>query len=110
MKKNLTFVAVFATLLLLGGCATTSVAVTGPETVSGEIQLTVFGLSCPLCASNLTDALNRVDGVTEVWGDLDTGNIHILLEEGREIPSSAFVRAVRDAGFTLQNIHSGEAP
>ncbi len=105
--------ALLAAFALLTSCATTPKTSSDslePETVSGEVRLTVFGLSCPLCASNLTDALNRVDGVTESWGNLDTGMIHLLVAEGREIPSSALRRAVQDAGFTLQSIHRAETP
>jgi len=102
--------ALLSVLLLLASCATTSPSHTPemPETVAGEVKLTVFGLSCPLCASNLTDSLNRVDGVAESWGDLDTGAIHVRIAEGRTLPSSRLLRAVRDAGFTLQSIETGE--
>lgn len=95
-----------ALLLSLTGCATTGTAQTqDPDTAfRGEVHLTVYGLSCPLCASNLFDVLDRVDGVTESWGDLDTGLIHVRIAEGREVRYAPLARAVRDAGFTLQRV------
>lgn len=101
--------ALLCALLLWTSCATTSSSpdLSLPETVAGEARLIVFGLSCPLCASNLTDSLNRVEGVEESWGDLDTGAIHVRIAEGKALPSTVLAKAVKDAGFTLQSIETG---
>lgn len=100
-------------LLFALGCATLPVtSLTDDDTpLSGEVVLTVYGLSCPLCASNVDQQLNRLPGIVEMYPDLDTGAIRITLEEGHTLPVSAFARAIEDAGFTLRSAElAGEDP
>ncbi len=102
-----------AALLLASGCATTR-----PDTpstngdsraITEDVELVVFGLSCPLCASNLDRHVANVPGVERSWIDLSTGHVQVSLEPGAEVASSDLRRAVRDAGFTLQSIRPREA-
>lgn len=92
--------------LLATSCATIGVPPNGTDNqeLSGEIELTVYGLSCPLCASNLDQHLQRLPGINEMWPDLETGAVRLTLKEGHTLPASAFGRAVRDAGFTMQSV------
>jgi copper chaperone CopZ len=71
--------------------------------LSGEVVLTVYGLSCPLCASNLDQQLSRIPGVVELYPDLDTGAIRVTLADGHQVSVSTFARAIQDGGFTLQS-------
>lgn len=97
-------------LSIFTACATVSPSplLSDDTSLSGEIVLTVYGLSCPLCASNLDQHLQRLPGVEELYPDLDTGDIRITLTEGETLPVSAFAEAVRRGGFTLQSARQAE--
>ncbi len=98
-----------AVMLVINGCASVPDRASAPETpLHGEIELTVFGLSCPLCASNLDQQLQRLAGIDEMWPDLDTGAVRLTLKEGYTLTDSDFRRAVRNAGFTMQSVRMVE--
>jgi copper chaperone CopZ/predicted small secreted protein len=66
--------------------------------------LTVHGLSCPLCATNVDETLMAMRGVDDVRVDLGTGVIEVATS-GAAIPSRAdYQRAITEAGFTLVNV------
>jgi copper chaperone CopZ len=92
-------------ILALGvaGCVAVPDRAMEERMLTGEIELTVYGLSCPLCAGNLDRHLQKLPGLNELWPDLDTGAVRLTLHEGYALPVSAFREAVRDAGFTLQS-------
>lgn len=99
-------------LLLTAGCATmqsqSEPAAKESRMITQDVELVVFGLSCPLCASNLDRHINIVPGVERSWIDLSTGNVQVTLQPGAEVSSAALAQAVRDAGFTLQSIRDRE--
>jgi len=97
-------------LLLIGfGCATTPTASnTLPDKVFTDvagITLTVYGMSCPLCANNLDGQLMRINGVESADIDLDTGAITVMFDGATDVTQEQIGRAVRDAGFTLRDVN-----
>lgn len=96
------------------GCASTSDD--SPQNASASInsypeiietdhaRLTVFGLSCPLCATNVERALTSVPGVLRASIDLSNGRIDLLLDPMKRTRSVNIAHAVKDAGFTLRAI------
>ena len=93
--------------LAITGCATNQHAGApsySQQPLSGTgATLTVKGLSCPQCASNLTLALEGVQGVADADMNLGNGQVQItyslLPPTGRQLAD-----AVADAGFTLESI------
>jgi mercuric ion binding protein len=70
-----------------------------------RIEMTVTGLSCPLCAYGLEQKLRRqLEGVDSVHVDLETGKVLILIRDGRKAPDERLERLVRDAGFVVRRI------
>ena len=109
--KVLPLLGVFAFGGLLG-CATP--ATEHPEAhdpLNGPVVLTVHGMSCPLCASNLDEQIERIDGVTESRIDLDTGDVHVTMDADARVTRAMLADAVRRAGFTLKDVRPvGEEP
>lgn len=104
-------------ILVLSGCATPQPGTnTVPETpelplmLRQDAELVVFGLSCPLCASNLESQLRTIPGVAGHQIDLASGIVTINVRQGGFVPTSALRNAVTDAGFTLQDIRLKETP
>lgn len=99
-------------LALAAGCATTvgnGGAVFDETPLSGpSAKLVVFGLSCPLCSNNLDGHLRRIDGVEEATINLDTGEVTVRLAPGHDVSGARLAQAVRDAGFTLREIHPAQ--
>ncbi|MEO1237879.1 MAG: heavy metal-associated domain-containing protein [Planctomycetota bacterium] len=63
------------------------------------------GMSCPLCASNADRRLMKIDGVTWTRIDLGQGLVTVGLDPAKPTPSAdALQTAVRDAGFTAQEV------
>lgn len=106
----------FLTLMLLaaalvaGGCAskqaTTDTAPAEPaQTLTGDTAvLTVFGLSCPLCANNVDKQLMRVEGVTGVKADLKSGLVVVHLDPSNPPTRDDLANAIEESGFTLVKI------
>lgn len=125
MKKSIEGTVLCGLLFLsVVGCATTesgvsagtnSEAASAPAEVSlepvileGDAELVVFGLSCPLCASNLGSQLRNIPGVAGHQIDLETGIVQVQVRRGAFVQSAALRAAVKDAGFTLQEIRLKE--
>lgn len=108
MIKMCSFFFCGLALALVSGCATLERSSGNAEwadvVITNDVELVVHGLSCPLCASNLDQHLLRMEGVSDMWIDLQTGYVQIEVKPGHEIPANAFERAVRNAGFTLRDI------
>jgi copper chaperone CopZ len=108
MKKQCAIILLTAGLL--AGCATPESGdsgLTGSEsalTEYREVELTVYGLSCPLCSNNLDGQLRRIQGVDDAAIDLKTGAVAVRLAEGHSVTSGDLARAVKNAGFTLKRI------
>lgn len=104
-----------ATMLLpapfTGGCATTprnadrDTASLDETPVAGrEAVLTVYGMSCPLCANNVDKMLLEVPGVTAVNVDMGTGEARVTLDGSTPVTRRQLADAIDRSGFTLQRI------
>ncbi len=126
MKKSIQWKALCGLVLfVMAGCVTTETErspqinpVPGdgnpeltelPVMLERDAELVVFGLSCPLCASNLETQFRRIPGIAGHRTDLESGIIHVQVRQGGFVQTSALRRAVTDAGFTLQEIRLKEA-
>ncbi len=76
---------------------------------SREVVLTVHGLSCPLCSTNLDGQLKTIVGVEAASIDLKTGSVTVRLGEGHSVTARDLADAVRNAGFTLKKIEAQES-
>ena len=66
--------------------------------------LTVQGLSCPLCASDVDKQLMKVNGVESVSVDLGGGTVRVAFAGGARPTAAALRKAVEDSGYTLVSI------
>ncbi len=95
---------------IASGCATTEDPVNRARvpdidlSASREVVLLVYGLSCPLCSTNLDGQLANIDGVEAAGIDLKTGAVTVRLAEGHSVTAGDLAGAVRNAGFTLKKI------
>jgi copper chaperone len=71
---------------------------------SERVTLVVYGMSCPLCATNVDKQLLAVDGVTNVEVDLSTGRIDVALADSPRPTTRQLASAVTRSGFTLMDI------
>lgn len=95
-------------LLLLAACATPTGAgipreLLDPAPLAGVgADLTVLGLSCPNCSTNIDLKLKALAGVERVNVDLGTGHVAIDFTATGPRPSRQDLAiAVRDSGFTI---------
>ena len=107
-----------ASFLLSAGCSSGSgdhavptaaaIAESDQTPVRGrEAVLTVYGMSCPLCANNVDKTLLQVPGVQAVRVDMGTGRATVTLDGTTPVTRGQLARAVDRSGFSLQRI---EAP
>ena len=93
----------------LVGCSTTQTGPTPPApgalsegvTIApgDTVTLTVWGMSCPKCVTNVDQLLKAVDGVESVHTDMANGLVTV--ETGSPAPAAAELEAaITDAGFT----------
>lgn len=103
--------------LLGGGCssdgrARDSATAPGVEEVDQtpvrgrEAVLTVFGMSCPLCANNVDKSLLQVPGVQAVSVDMGTGRATVTLDGTTPVTRGQLARAVDRSGFSLKRIEA----
>ena len=104
-------------LQLVPGCAAPSGApssfgaVEGPDPLGpGRYTLSVRGMSCPKCISNVDLQLARIAGVREVAVDMRNGLVRLSIDDRHEVARSALAAAVADAGFTLASIRTEPRP
>jgi len=62
------------------------------------VELSVKGMSCGSCVLHVTEALNAVEGVTEVDVDLQAASVRV----SGECDSDVLVAALGDAGYPAQ--------
>jgi len=104
-------------LPLVPGCAAPSTAPASPGAVEGpdllgpgRYALSVRGMSCPKCISNVDLQLARIAGVRDVAVDMKHGLVRLSVAEGREVRKDALAQAVGDAGFTLASVAPERKP
>ena len=64
-----------------------------------QIQLTVYGLDCELCARGVGASVHRMAGVKSVEVSLKTGMIGIQLVPGNTLKMSDLRKRIQDNGF-----------
>lgn len=69
-----------------------------------EVLLTVFGMSCPLCANNVDNSLMEVPGVTDVSLDMGTGIAVVSLDGRTPVSRRQLAAAIDRSGFSLQRV------
>lgn len=100
------------TALLLAGCSADPSTSNGPvasapadgASVASDAEtmhLTVYGMSCPLCATNIDKQLLRVEGVEHVAVDMSTGIVTLTVDPANPPSAEALEHAVVESGFTL---------
>lgn len=63
--------------------------------------LVVYGMSCPLCSTNVDAQIGRIDGVESVRTNLADGVITVAVSLDNPPTRDELVRAVKDSGFTF---------
>ncbi len=115
MFRTRIFVSVLAVvqLALVAGCSSTQPAYErNPEfndsqpLAASAATLTVEGLSCPLCASNIDKQLMEVEGVESVRVNLSSGQVQLALKDNPRPSRRALADAVDRSGFTLTKIET----
>ena len=66
--------------------------------------MTVYGMSCPLCATNVDKQLLRVPGVEKVDVNLADGKIQVKIDEQNAPTDERLKDAVVESGFTFKSI------
>jgi len=61
------------------------------------MRVKVKGMSCQHCVNSVTQALQQVEGITNVDVSLDKGEARF--EEDRQVNREAVRKAVQDAGY-----------
>jgi copper chaperone len=61
------------------------------------MRVKVKGMSCQHCVNSVTQALQQVEGITNVEVSLDKGEARF--EEDRQVDREAVRKAVQDAGY-----------
>lgn len=69
-----------------------------------RVDLTVAGLACPFCAYGLEKKLEGIEGVKSIEILLEEGIATVIFEASHIYPHDALKRAVKEAGFTLEDI------
>lgn len=87
-----------------GGPGASAASLSDDPIDTREVTLTIFGLSCPLCATNIDAVLAEVPGVTRVSVDMSTGKAIVWLDGKTPVTPRQLARAVDRSGFTLQSI------
>lgn len=66
--------------------------------------MTVYGMGCPLCSTNLSKTLMDHPGIADVRPDLDTGDVILTFVFGKQPSRNELAQAVEDSGFTLKEV------
>lgn len=69
-----------------------------------RVTLVVYGMSCPLCATNVDKQLLAVNGVSDVNVDLSSGKIDVALAAKPRPTTRQLAGAIERSGFTLMDI------
>lgn len=79
-------------------------AATQSQSESTVVQLTVDGLVCNFCASNITKTFTNLPEVSAVYVNLTVKAVLLQLKEGQKLPEEKTKQIVTDAGFNLRAI------
>ncbi len=99
-------------VLLISGCAGGSGSAGGPTIAEAgnpddrvtppEVRLLVYGMSCPLCATNVDAQLGSIPGVTGVETNLGDGWISVRVSDANPPTRRELIEAVEFSGFTFK--------
>lgn len=67
-------------------------------------RLHVLGMSCPLCANNITKQLHRLPGVRDVSINLGTGLVLVQMNPSNSPSREQLTDAIAQSGFTLDRV------
>ena len=81
-----------------------SAPVAAPSQSGVVVQLTVDGLVCNFCASNITKTFTKLPEVSAVYVNLAAKAVLLQLKEGQKLPEEQTKQIVTDAGFNLRAI------
>lgn len=78
------------------------------DPITGDrATLLVYGMSCPLCATNVDQQLLAVPGVSAVDVDLGNGWVTVNFKEGAARPSKRdLAHAIVESGMTIVDVES----
>jgi copper chaperone len=62
--------------------------------------ISVKGMSCPHCVKSVTQALEKIEGVSQVKVDLATGKASF--EEAKPVPAEVLKQAITKIGFEVE--------
>jgi copper chaperone CopZ len=68
------------------------------------VQLTVDGLVCNFCATNISKTFSKLPEVSDVYVNLAAKAVLLQLKEGKKLPEDQTKQIVTDAGFNLRGI------
>lgn len=71
------------------------------------LDLKVSGLVCDFCARSIEKTFGKRDEVQSVAVDLDKGNIHLVLKEGKTLEEATARQLITDAGYNMTAIEKG---
>ena len=101
MKK---LFALIITSLCLICQADEKISTDTPSQPGAVVQLTVDGLVCNFCATNISKSFSKLPEVSDVYVNLATKAVLIQLKEGKKISEDQAKQIVTDAGFNLRGI------
>lgn len=70
-------------------------------------KVTISGMHCASCASNVERSLKKLAGVKGVSVSLLTKKGFIELEEGKDVSDEDIKKAVSRTGYKVENIEEG---
>jgi copper chaperone CopZ len=83
----------------------TSTPATTPSQSGIVVQLTVDGLVCNFCATNISKTFSKLPEVAEVYVNLAAKAVLLQLKEGKKLPEDQTKQIVTEAGFNLRGIN-----
>jgi len=68
------------------------------------VKLTVDGLVCNFCASNITKTFNKMPEISAVYVNLAAKTVLVELKAGQKLPEDKAKEIVTEAGFNLRAV------
>ena len=80
----------------------TCVTLTACASQKPATSLKVSGMTCEACAMSVTNNLKKIDGVTDIKVDVETGEVQIFAKEGIDIDKMAVQKMIDLSGFKVE--------
>lgn len=65
-------------------------------------EININGMSCGHCVKHVTNALNEVEGITQVNVELETNKA--IIEAAESVTDEQIIAAIDDAGYEVVSI------